>query len=566
MSTIIDESALTDVERIKAESLGLRGTLGVELANDSTHVSHDAERILKFHGSYMQEDRDQRRERKKAGLEPAYQFMVRSKLPGGVMTADQYLVQDALADSYGNGTLRITTRQGFQFHGILKGDLRSAIRDLNDALVTTFGACGDVVRNVVSCPAPMAGGVREEVIEWARRLKDETLPRTNSYHEIWIEGVAVTKEVDDVEPDPLYQDRYLPRKFKITFGFPDDNCNDLHANDLGLLVIAEEGRLLGFNALVGGGLGATHGKGETFPRLAEPLAFVTPEELVEVSKAVIAVQRDYGNRTTRKRARLKYLIAERGLDWFREQVEAQLGRALTPPREVEVTGVHDHLGWHAQGDGRWFRGVWVENGRVGDRDGLQLRTGLRTIVERFRPDVHLTTQHNVLLVNLREEDKAEVDRLLAEHGVIPIEALTPTRRWGIACPALPTCGLAVAESERVHPELVTQLEGMLAELGIAQEDLTVRMTGCPNGCARPYTADLAFVGRSLGKYVVFVGGSFLGTRLATAYADLVPFDQLVPTVRPLFERYRDGRLPGERFGDFWNRVGIEPLQAAGARA
>lgn len=566
MSTIIDETALSDVERIKEESRGLRGTLAAELENDAAHVSHDAERILKFHGSYMQEDRDQRRERKKAGLEPAYQFMVRSKLPGGVMTANQYLVQDELADRYGNGTMRITTRQGFQFHGILKGNLRASIRDLNNALVTTFGACGDVVRNVVACPAPMEGSVREEVIGWARTLKQETLPRTHSYHEIWVEGVSVTKEADEVEEDLLYQNRYLPRKFKIGFGFPEDNCNDVHSNDLGLLAIAEGGRLDGFNVLVGGGLGQTHGKGETFPRLADTLGFVTPAELVEVSKAVIAVQRDYGNRATRKRARLKYLIAERGIDWFRAEVERYLGRPIAPAREVEVTGIHDHLGWHSQGDGRWFRGVWVENGRVLDTEGLRLRTALRTIVQRFRPDVHLTTQHNVLLVNLREEDKAEVDAILAEHGVIAPEALTPARRWSMACPALPTCGLAVAESERVAPALLDGLEALLAELGLSREELTVRMTGCPNGCARPYTADLAFVGRSLGKYVVFVGGSFLGTRLATAYADLVPYDQLLPTVRPLFERYRDERTPGERFGDFWDRVGIEPVPSAGARA
>lgn len=567
MTTIIDESALSDVERIKQESHGLRGTLGAELENELTHVSHDAERILKFHGSYMQEDRDQRRERKKAGLEPAYQFMVRSKLPGGVMTADQYLVQDALADSYGNGTMRITTRQGFQWHGILKGNLRGAIRDLNDALVTTFGACGDVVRNVVSCPAPSLDGIRQEVIQWAQTLKDETLPATESYHEIWVEGVTVTKAAHEVEPDPLYKERYLPRKFKIGFGFPEDNCNDVHTNDLGFIVISEAGKLEGFNVLVGGGLGQTHGKGETFPRLADSLAFVTKDELVDVSKAVIAVQRDYGNRASRKRARLKYLLAERGLEWFRQEVESRLARKLAPPREVEITGIHDHLGWHDQGDGRWFRGVWVENGRILDREGLRLRTAFQTIVGRFRCDVHLTTQHNVLLVGLREEDKDAVDQILLEHGVIPIEELSAARRWGIACPALPTCGLAVSESERVHPALVTELEGVLTELGIAQEEMTVRMTGCPNGCARPYTADLAFVGRSLGKYVVYVGGSFLGTRLATAYADLVPFDKLVPTVRPLFERYRDERTPGERFGDFWDRVGIEPLPAAaGARA
>jgi sulfite reductase (ferredoxin) len=562
MSTTIDEAALSEVERIKAESQGLRGSLAEELADESSHLSDEGERILKFHGSYQQDDRDVRRERKRAGLEPAYSFMIRSKLPGGVMSAEQYLVHDELAGRFANGTLRVTTRQGFQFHGVLKGDLRTSIGELNEALVTTFGACGDVVRNVVTCPAPLPGGLRQEVIGWARRLSDETLPRTRSYHEIWVEGTQVTRAAADPEPDPLYGERYLPRKFKVAFAFPEDNCTDVLSNDLGFLVIADGDRLEGFNVLVGGGLGQTHGKAETYPRLADPLGFVRPEELIEVARAVIAVQRDHGNRVNRKRARLKYLLDERGLDWFRAQVEDRLGRPLAPPLPVEVSGTEDHLGWHEQGDGRWFRGVWVENGRIRDVGGLRLRTALRTIVERFRPDVHLTTQQSVLLVNLAPEQRAEVDAILTEHGVVPPEELSQARRHAMACPALPTCPLAVAESERVLPGVIDQLEVELAELGVGGEPLTVRMTGCPNGCARPYTADLAFVGRSLGKYVVYVGGNLEGTRLGVAYADLVPFDQLVPTVRPLFERFRDERHPGERFGDFWNRVGVEPLASA----
>jgi sulfite reductase (ferredoxin) len=562
MTTTIDETALGDVERLKLNSLGLRGPLIEELAGGGTHLSDDAKIILKHHGSYQQEDRDQRRQRKKAGLEPAYSFMIRSKLPGGAMTATQYLVHDALADRFADGTLRVTTRQGFQFHGVLKGDLRATIHALNETLVTTFGACGDVVRNVMTCPAPLPGGLRQEVIGWARLLSDETLPKTNAYHEIWVEGAQVTKAPPQPEADALYGERYLPRKFKVAFGFPDDNCTDVLSNDLGFLVIADGDRLQGFNVLVGGGLGQTHGKADTYPRLADPLGFAQPTELIEVAKAVIAVQRDHGNRANRKRARLKYLLDERGIDWFRAEVERELGRPLAPPLPVEVTATDDHLGWHAQGDGRWFRGVWVENGRIRDAEGLRLRTALRTIVERFRPDVHLTAQHNVLLVNLREEDRAEVDAILAEHGVVAPEALTQARRHAMACPALPTCPLAVAESERVLPAVIDALDAELAVLGVGDAPLTVRMTGCPNGCARPYTADLSFVGRSLGKYVVYVGGNLEGTRLGTAYADLVPLDQLVPTVRPLFERFRDERLPDERFGDFLTRVGVEPLPSA----
>jgi sulfite reductase (ferredoxin) len=563
MSTKIDEDALSEVERIKRASKGLRGTLAEELATDRTHLSDEAKQILKFHGSYEQEDRDQRRARKRAGEEPAYQYMVRSKLPGGTMTAEQYLAQDDLADRYGDGTLRVTTRQGFQFYGIAKQDLRGTIHGLNAELITTFGACGDVVRNVVSCSAPVGGTLRAQVSEWARRVSDELLPRTRAYHEIWVEGAKVVAEA---EADPLYGDRYLPRKFKIGFAFPEDNCTDVFSNDLGLVVIAEGDRIEGFNVVVGGGLGRTHNKPETYPRLASPLAFVAPDELIDTARAVIAVQRDHGNREDRKRARLKYLLDEQGVDWFRGRVEAYLGHTLAPYRDVAISGFQDHLGWHEQGDGHWFRGVWIENGRILDRGDFRLRTALRRVVERFRPDVYLTTQQNLLLVGIAPEDREAVDALLSESGVIDPEHLAPVRRHAMACPAIPTCPLAVAESERVLPGVVDELEIELSSIGVREVPLAVRMTGCPNGCARPYTADLSFVGRSLGKYQIYVGGNLEGNRLATLYADLVPLDELVTRVRPLFERFRDERGPEEGFGDFWDRVGLESPGAAGRRA
>jgi sulfite reductase (ferredoxin) len=561
MSTSVDEAALSEVERVKHESGGLRGTLPGELASDATHLSEEAKQLLKFHGSYEQEDRDQRKERKKAGLEPAYSYMVRSKLPGGTMSADQYLTQDALADRYGDGTLRVTTRQGFQFYGVAKQNLRGTIHDLNEALVTTFGACGDVVRNVVSCSAPVAGTLRAQVAEWARLLSDALLPRTRAYHEIWVEGSQVTVDEAPVD-DPLYGTQYLPRKFKIAFAFPDDNCTDVFSNDLGLVVIADGDRIEGFNVVVGGGLGQTHNKPDTYPRLASPLAFIQPDELVEVARAIIGVQRDWGNRTNRKRARLKYLLDEQGVDWFRGQVEAALGRPLASYRDVEVTGFHDHLGWHDQGDGRWFRGVWIESGRIRDEGDLRLRTGLRRVVREFGLDVYLTTQQNLLLVGVAPGDRQAVDAVLAAHGVAAPEGLSQVRRHAMACPAIPTCPLAVAEAERALPGVVSQLEQELAGMGLAQVPLAVRMTGCPNGCARPYTADLAFVGRSLGKYQVYVGGNLEGNRLAELYADLVPLDAIAGVLRPLLERFRDERLPGERFGDFWDRTGLVPLASA----
>ena len=555
-----DHRPLSPVEKVKERSHGLRGDLAAELAQRTTHVSDESAQLLKFHGTYQQEDRDQRRAQRGTDAEPAHQFMVRCKIPGGVLSGPQYLVIDELADRYGNATLRVTTRQGNQFHGVLKGDLKPTIRAVNDALVTTLGACGDVVRNVVSCPAPLSGGLREQVLSVARHLSDHLLPRTGAYHEIWLDGEQVAG--GPPESEPIYGTRYLPRKFKVAFAFPDDNCCDVHSNDLGFLAVQEGGQLRGFNVLVGGGMGKTHGKEDTYPRLADTLGFVRFGEAVEVAEAVVKVQRDHGNRGDRRHARLKYLLDKEGLDWFRRQVERLLGRRLAPAADIEVSGIADHLGWHTQEGGRSFLGLFIENGRIRDAGNSRLRSAIRRVVETLGAGVRFTPQQNLLISDVPDRCRGLVERILADHGVTADAMPSPVRRWSMACPALPTCGLALAEAERVLPDVISELERELETLGVADARLTVRMTGCPNGCARPYTADLAFVGRSLNKYAVLVGGSMLGTRLSTPYADLVPRDRLVATVRPLFERYRDERLADERFGDFCDRVGVDALRSA----
>src|SRR5437660_5305660 len=548
------------VEQIKQASRGLRGSLAPELAADTSHFEDEAAQLLKFHGVYQQDDRDARRQRSDAGLEPDYTFMVRCKIPGGVLTARQYLALDELAGRYGNSTLRVTTRQDNQFHGVVKGDLKATIRELNDALVTTLGACGDVQRNVMCCPAPLPGGLRDQVFQMARRISEHLLPRTRAYHEIWLNGEPVASGAPTPEPDPIYGERYLPRKFKTAIAFPDDNCTDVYSNDLGFLAIPDGDRIAGFNVLVGGGLGMTHGKKVTYPRLADPLGFAAPEDVIQVAEAVLTVQRDYGDRHDRRHARLKYLPDDRGLDWLRGQVEQRLGRPLLPPAPVGVSDVHDHLAWHDQGGGRSFYGLFVENGRILDTEDVQLRTAVRRIVQLFGAGVHFTPQQNVLLTGIPDGRRAALEAVLGHHGVRSTGGISTVRRWSMACPALPTCGLALAEAGRALPGVIDELERELERLGLADRRPTARITGCPNGCARPYTADLAFVGRSADKYTIFVGGSVLGTRLATTYADLVPRHRLVARVRPLLERYRAERLADEGLGDFCCRIGIDELR------
>lgn len=548
------------VEHIKVQSHNLRGQIAGELAAETTHFSEEQVQLIKFHGMYQQENRDLRHARKEAKEEKAYQFMVRSRIPGGALTAEQYLVEDELAGRYGNGTLRITTRQGFQLHGILKGDLRATLREINDRLLSTLAACGDVNRNVMACPAPQSSRAQARVTEIAHQIAMYLAPRSKAYHEIWIDGEKAETIEEPQEIEPIYGPTYLPRKFKVGVAFPGDNCIDVYTQDIGLVAFLEGEELAGFTVIIGGGMGMTHGKQETYPRLATPLCDVSVEQALPVIEAVVTVQRDYGDRQNRKHARMKYVVEERGSAWFRTEVEQRLGYALADPRPIVFHDVEDHLGWHRQGDGRWFLGLWIENGRVTDRETQFLRTGLRAAIEQFRPGIRLTAQQNILLTDIADEQRAPLESLLHEYNIATDPREAGISRFAMACPSLPTCGLALAEAERALPAIMQQIKADLDALGLTDEPLSVRMTGCPNGCARPYMGDIGIVGRTKDVYHVYIGGDWANTRMNTLYAPSVRRENLTATLYPLFVLWRDERLPGETFGDFCHRLGIEQLQ------
>jgi sulfite reductase (ferredoxin) len=554
---------LSAVEGIKEASRALRGTIGEDLARDTDHFSEQDKQLLKFHGSYQQEDRDARKARRGAGASKPYIFMVRCKIPGGRVTAAQYLVLDELADRYGNGTLRFTSRQGIQFHGVLKSNLKNTIAGINNCLLSTLGACGDVERNVMACPAPLHHDhLHEELQETARKIAAHLAPRSGAYHEIWLNGEPLvdksTAPAEDVEP--IYGKVYLPRKFKTGLALPEDNCIDVYSQDLGLLAIAEDGHIVGFNVLVGGGMGATHGNKNTFPQLARPVCFIPAADVLHAVESVVKLFRDHGNRGDRKRARIKYVIHDWGVPKFREVLAGYLGGMPADSRPVPVSGFDTHLGWHPQGDGKWFYGLSVENGRVKDHNKLRLRSGLRAIVERFGPLLQLTPLQDVLLCNLDGSALGELERMLDDYGITRPERLSPVQRYSLACPAVPTCGLAISEAERVMPAIVDELEALLKELGLEDEVLSVRMTGCPNGCVRPYQSDVGIVGRSGDKYLVYVGGRVLGDRLNFPLRDLVPRAELVATLEPLLRSFKEARRPGESFGDYCHRLGPEGCQ------
>jgi sulfite reductase (ferredoxin) len=548
------EKGKSSTEAIKENSDGLRGQLVEELARNTDHFEGAEMQLLKFHGIYQQDDRDSRQGAKE------YIFMVRSRLPGGKLTAEQYLVHEAIADTFGNGTLRITTRQGFQFHGIVKGNLKASMKTLNESLITTLAACGDVVRNVICTPSPVVSDIQRQIDALSQELADYFLPRSGAYHEVWVDGEKVYNGQEHVETiEPIYGKAYLPRKFKIGIASPGDNSIDVYTNDVGLIAVVDGDSLLGFNVVVGGGLGMTHKKADTFPRLADELAFVTVAETVPVVEEIIKIQRDHGDRTNRKHARLKYLIADWGIARFRAELEKRLGYAVKNPVPVPELELNLFLGWQEQGDGKWFLGLSVENGRIADTEERKLKAGLHEIVARFRPGVRLTTNQDLLLTDVAPEDRPLIDEILSAYDIRHEHELSNARKFSMACPAMPTCGLAIAESERVMPALIDELEAELARLGLEDEKLSVRMTGCPNGCARPYVADIGLVGRSLDRYTVFLGGRMDGTRLNWQYKDLVPLTEIVSTVRPLFVHFKQERVPGEAFGDFCQRVGLDAL-------
>jgi sulfite reductase beta subunit-like hemoprotein len=561
-----EQPKLTKAEHLKRNNAGLGGLLFDEVADLSTdRISEDAYNLLKFHGSYQQDDRDNRRERKKQGRDRDWQFMVRTKCPGGRMTAEQYLLADELADSFGNHTLRITTRQGIQFHGIGKANLKPLIRALNERWVTTYGACGDVARNLTACPvADLLPGHAFDYQALAKQISDRFLPDSTSYYELWLDGEKILADgarvrVAPTREESFYGPTYMPRKHKMAIGLPHDNCIDIFTNDLALeAVLDAHGHLRGFNLIAGGGLGSTHGKAETFPRLGDRIGFLPPEQALEVIEAATALYRDYGDRTHRRHARLKSVLEDQGVAWFQEELGRRLGAPLAPPAEVPEYEVHDHLGWQRQADGRWLVGVWVENGRIKDTSASQVRSGLRVIVEAVGPEIRLTAQQNIVLANIRAEDRARVDALLAVYGLsIGCEPLSALRRYAMACPAMPTCGLAVAESERYLPSLIGELE----QRGYGGERVWIRMSGCPNSCSRPPTAEIGLVGRSLGLYTVYVGGSFAGTRLARLYREEVRADVLADVLADALDQWRRGRAPGEAFGD-WAARELVPAQQA----
>jgi sulfite reductase (ferredoxin) len=562
LANLSDGVSLDDLsknESIKAGSNHLRGHIADELVDESPAFGEDSEQLLKFHGVYQQDDRDRRKEARARGLDKHHQLMIRTRIPGGVVSPDAYIAHDDISQRWANGTLRVTTRQDFQLHGVLKGDLKRSIAAINHALLTTLGGCGDVERNIMCCPEPCSDHFHAEVDSTIRALVAALTPRTGAYHEIWLDGAVVDSSEPELEP--LYGEQYLPRKFKTTVAFEGDNCVDVYAHDLALVAMrGTEGGVRGFNVLVGGGLGRTHHKPETFVAIALPLGFVTPDQAVEVSRAVIEVQRDYGDRTNRKHARLKYTIADRGLDWFRAAVQARLPFQLQPPEPLHWQPVDDHLGWHEQGDGNLYVGIYVENGRIADVGAARYRTGLRRIVEEIRPQVRLTAQQNVIVAGISPSQRPRVEELMREHEIATVESVPRAIRHSMACPAIPTCGLAVAEAERALPGLIRQITTLLDELGLAEERISFRMSGCPNGCSRPYLGDVGFVGTTLGKYDVLLAGDFDGTRLNRVYAPNVPITEIPSLLRPIFCEFRSDRAAGEGFGDWVDRVGFDSLR------
>ena len=543
---------LTHNEDIKAAIPTLAGSIAATLADPAAdHFTQDDHEFLKFHGCYQQDNRDLR----KAGKH--YIMMVRSRIPGGVMTANQWRVFDDLSACYGNNTLRVTTRQTIQFHGILKSNLRAVIKGINESLLSTLSACGDVSRNVLAPPTPAYTPAREQVYAHCLRVAEALKPKTRAYHAIWIEGVQLNLEQPENRHfvDPLYGKAYLPRKFKVAFAIPPSNDVDVFANDVGLIAIAANGRLAGYNVAVGGGMGRSHGNVQTYPRLADVLGFIPAEKLVAVVEAVLTIHRDFGDRTDRKHARLKYVVEERGVDWTRAELERRAGFKLEPARPFKFTTSADLYGWHQAVDGNWFLTIFVETGRVQDVNGRRLKTALRRVAEKFpKIEFRLSTNQNVILANVSESDRAAVNAVLAEHGVRTENQASVLHAAAMACPALPTCGLALAESERMLPGLVDRIEKLCAEVGLAGQEIVIRSTGCPNGCARPYLAEIGFVGKAPGRYQIWLGSDVAGTRLNRVWRDVVKDEDIENELRPVLARYARERDPGERFGDWCDRV------------
>jgi sulfite reductase (NADPH) hemoprotein beta-component len=546
---------LSPVERIKSASRRLRGTLVDSLANPVTGaIADDDTQLIKFHGSYQQDDRDLREERRAQKLEPDYSFMIRTRLPGGVVTPQQWLKLDAIATEHANGTLRLTTRQAFQFHGVIKRELKTTLQALNAALIDTVAACGDVNRNVMVAANPLQSQVHAKVYEEAARLSEFLKPKTRAYYEIWLDEEKVAGSGEEYEP--IYGPVYLPRKFKIAFAVPPINDVDVFANDLGFIAVIENGELLGYNVTVGGGLGATHGEPGTYPRLADMLGFVAPERVLQIAEAVVTTQRDFGGRADRKHARLKYTIDDRGWSWFKAEVERRFGAPLRPARPYSFEHSGDRFGWTQGENGHWHLTLRIEAGRVADRGERTHLSALRKIAQLHADkgdsalSFRLTPNQNLQIANVADHDRAPIDALIAERHLDLYKTATPLRLNALACVALPTCALAMAEAERYLPQFTTLVEALLEKHGLRDAPIGLRISGCPNGCSRPYLGEIALVGKAPGRYNLMLGADARGQRLNRLHRENIAEDEILQTLDGLFARYAGERTADEGFGDF----------------
>ncbi|MGG5775315.1 assimilatory sulfite reductase (NADPH) hemoprotein subunit [Bacillus subtilis] len=546
----------SDVERIKKESDYLRGTLKeVMLDRISAGIPDDDNRLMKHHGSYLQDDRDLRNERQKQKLEPAYQFMLRVRMPGGVSTPEQWLVMDDLSQKYGNGTLKLTTRETFQMHGILKWNMKKTIQTIHSALLDTIAACGDVNRNVMCASNPYQSEIHSEVYEWSKKLSDDLLPRTRAYHEIWLDEERVAGTPEE-EVEPMYGPLYLPRKFKIGIAVPPSNDIDVFSQDLGFIAIVEDGKLIGFNVAIGGGMGMTHGDTATYPQLAKVIGFCRPEQMYDVAEKTITIQRDYGNRSVRKNARFKYTVDRLGLESVKEELENRLGWSLEEAKPYHFDHNGDRYGWVEGIEDKWHFTLFVEGGRITDYDDYKLMTGLREIAKVHTGEFRLTANQNLMIANVSSDKKEEISALIEQYGLTDGKHYSALRRSSMACVALPTCGLAMAEAERYLPTLLDKIEEIIDENGLRDQEITIRMTGCPNGCARHALGEIGFIGKAPGKYNMYLGAAFDGSRLSKMYRENIGEADILSELRILLSRYAKEREEGEHFGDFVIRAGI----------
>ena len=554
MSSSDAKPTLEKNEYIKEESANLRGNLAAELDDTSTgNVSADSAQLTKFHGMYVQDDRDLRKERRAKKLDKAYSFMIRVRLPGGVCTPAQYLMMDKLASDYGNETIRLTTRQTYQLHGLLKGNLRNVIRNMDKVLMDSIGACGDINRNVMCQSDFQKTHAHAKVYEIAKGISEHLLPKGRAYREIFIDGEKVAGEAEE---EPIYGKTYLPRKFKIGVAIPPSNDIDVFSQDLGFIAIFEGAALKGFNVTVGGGLGTTHGNEKTYPRIADVIGFVTPDKVNQVAEAVVLTQRDNGSRTDRRHARLKYTIDDMGLATFKAKVEERGGFTFEPERPYTFTTIEDDYGWHQDINGQWYYVQFIQSGRIHDVGAFKLRSAIREVAKIHEGDIRLTASQNLAFCGVSDAKKKEIQAILDAHNVAGAEQLSGLRRNAMACPALPTCGLALSESERYIGDLLSEIEAVLEANGLRQDAISIRMTGCPNGCARPYLAEIGLIGKAPNKYKLYLGAAYEGHRLNTPYVETIEDTEIVPTLKPIIERYAKERQEGERFGNFCVRAGI----------